>query len=214
MGASGRLATQVAFLDANPGVSALFGMPFVVDESGTPTVPFNDFRAPLRLPDFSRRSWLRRFFFEGNCLCAPTAMIRREAYAETGAYDPRLTNYQDLDMWIRMLIAGHPIHVLDEPLTAFRIRAGDANMSAPRPDTHLRSAFEKTKLLRHFATLDAATFEEVFGGEGVEDFPADMPVPSGPQSWRAGSAGSSTITSLWRCSTRPRSGRRISTGCA
>ncbi|WP_132254320.1 glycosyltransferase [Methylobacterium segetis] len=175
----GRLARQAAFLDANPDVSAVFGMPRAVDEGGTPTVPFNDFRAPLRLPDFSRRSWLRQFFFHGNCLCAPTAMIRREAYTAAGRYDPRLTNYQDLDMWIRMLVSGQTIHVLDEELTAFRIRAGDANLSAPRADTQLRSAFEKTKLLRHFATLDRATFEEVFGpGEDGwgEDFPHDRPV--------------------------------------
>ncbi|KAB1070552.1 glycosyltransferase [Methylobacterium planeticum] len=177
----GRLASQAAFLDANPEVSIVFGMPLAVDEGGTPTVPFNDFRAPLRLPDFSRRAWLRQFFFHGNCLCAPTAMIRREAYEQVGAYDPRLTNYQDLDMWIRMLVAGRNIHVLDAALTAFRIRAGDANMSAPRPDTHLRSAFEMTKLLRHFANLDAAAFDEVFGpdpsdGQG-EVCPPGMPVP-------------------------------------
>ncbi|WP_238298313.1 glycosyltransferase, partial [Methylobacterium soli] len=177
----GRLASQVAFLDANPDVSAVFGMPLAVDEGGAPTVPFNDFHAPLRLPDFSRRSWLRHFFFHGNCLCAPTAMIRRDAYEQVGAYDPRLTNYQDLDMWIRMLVAGRNIHVLDQELTAFRIRAGDANMSAPRPDTRLRSAFEMTKLLRHFANLDAACFDEVFGPhpsdrEGAV-FAPGMPVP-------------------------------------
>ncbi|TXN22706.1 glycosyltransferase [Methylobacterium sp. WL9] len=177
----GRLARQVTFLDEKPHVSLVFGLPQPVDEAGDPTVAYNDFRRPLQLGDFSRRSWLRQFFFEGNCLCAPTAMIRREAYAAVGVYDPRLTNYQDLDMWIRMLIAGHTIHVLDEELTAFRIRAGDANMSAPRTDTHLRSAFEMTKLLRHFARLDAATFDEVFGpdpgGGSGEAFPPDMPVP-------------------------------------
>ncbi|WP_082487642.1 glycosyltransferase [Methylobacterium sp. Leaf89] len=177
----GRLARQVAFLDGNPAVSAVFGMPRTVDEAGTLTVPFNDFRAPLRLSDFSRRSWLRQFFFHGNCLCAPTAMIRRSAYEAVGAYDPRLTNYQDLDMWIRMLAAGQDLHVLDEELTAFRIRAGDANMSAPRTDTHLRSAFEITKLLRHYANFDRSTFEEVFGPNSSHDdgevFHYDMPIP-------------------------------------
>lgn len=75
-----RLARQAAFLDANPMVDAVFGMPEAVDEHGAPTQPYNDFTVPLRLPDFSRRSWLRQFFFAGNCLCAPTAMIRRSAY--------------------------------------------------------------------------------------------------------------------------------------
>ena len=159
----GRLRRQVEFLNRNPAVSLVFGLPRPVDESGQPTETYNDFMRSARLPDFSRRAWLRQFFFVGNCLCSPTAMIRREAYAAVGAYDRRLTNLQDLDMWIRMLIAGHNIHVLPEELTAFRIRANNANMSAPRPDTLLRSRFETGKILRRFASFDQALFDEVFG---------------------------------------------------
>ncbi|WP_204310215.1 hypothetical protein, partial [Enterobacter cloacae] len=73
------------------------------------------------------------------------------------------TNLQDLDMWVRMLVAGRTIHVLPEELTAFRIRAGNANMSAPRRDTFMRSAFETTKILERFAALDPEAFEEAFG---------------------------------------------------
>jgi glycosyltransferase involved in cell wall biosynthesis len=158
-----RLRRQVEFLDANPSVSLVFGLPIVVNEAGERIAAYNDFNAASRLPDFSRRSWLRQFFEQGNCLCSPTAMIRREAYAAAGPYDRRLTNLQDLDMWIRMLIAGHGIHVLPEEMIAFRIRDNNANMSARRTDTLLRSEFEESKILRHFATLDPALFEEVFG---------------------------------------------------
>jgi hypothetical protein len=168
----GRLQQQVDFLDANPGVSLVFGMPLAVDEDGKPTEAYSDFNQSLRLPDFSRRSWLRQFFYAGNCLCAPTAMIRREAYQAAGAYDRRLTNLQDLDMWIRMLVAGHAIHVLPQPLTALRIRANHANMSAPRSDTRLRTQFETGRILHHFAAFDAMLFDEVFG-----DATADLAVP-------------------------------------
>ncbi|KQT09056.1 hypothetical protein ASG40_10360 [Methylobacterium sp. Leaf399] len=169
----GRLARQVAFLDANPHVSLVFGQPRPVGEDGLPTAPFNDFTVPLRFPDYSRRTWLRQFFFEGNCLCAPTAMIRREAYEAAGAYDPRLTNMQDYDMWVRMLIAGHGIHVLPEPLSAFRIRDNDANTSAPTVQTMLRSQYEIAPILGRFVTIDDDLFREVFGEEGG---PATDPV--------------------------------------
>ncbi len=162
----GRLRRQVAFLDANPDVSLVFGLPRPVDEDGLPTEAFNDFAAPLRLAPFTRRAWLRHFFFHGNALNAPTAMIRREAYEAAGPYDPRLTNLQDFDMWIRMLAAGRRIHLLPEPLTAFRIRADHANASAPSPETLRRSAFEHAKVLRRFAAFDADLFAEVFDGEG------------------------------------------------
>ena len=173
----GRLERQAAYLDAQPDVSLVFGQPLTVDEAGRPAEAYNDFTEPLRWPDFSRRTWLRQFFFAGNCVCAPTAMIRRAAYEDAGPYDPRLTNLQDLDMWIRMLVRGHALHVLPDTVTAFRIRANQANMSAPRADTRLRGTFESTRVLRRFAEFDAALFEEVFGGPAGEPLPAGMPVP-------------------------------------
>ncbi|MBV8848650.1 MAG: glycosyltransferase [Methylobacteriaceae bacterium] len=171
----GRLRKQAAFLDANPDVALVFSLPRTIDEEGLPVTGLDDFRLPFGFPDFSRRSWLRQFFYSGNCLCAPTAMIRREAYAAAGAYDRRLTNLQDFDMWIRMLIAGHNIHVLEEPLTAFRIRDNNANASAPALETRLRSHFETGKILRHFAGIDEALFDEVFGVDLVEQMPNASP---------------------------------------
>lgn len=162
-----RLRRQVAFLDAHPDISLVFGLPVTVDETGMPRPPETDFELPLRLPDFSRRSWLRQLFFSGNCLCSPTAMIRRESYATVGAYDRRLTNLQDVDMWVRMLKAGLRFHVLPDRVTAFRVRDNDVNMSARRIDTVLRTEFEATKVLAHYATFDDALFEEVFGADAA-----------------------------------------------
>ena len=173
----GRLRKQVAFLDANPDVSLVFGLPRAVDEEGLPTAAFNDFRVPLTFPDFTRRAWLRQFFFHGNCLCAPTAMIRREAYTAAGTYDPRLTDVQDLDMWIRMLMAGHRIHVLPEPLTAFRIRDDNANASAPSLETRLRSVYESSRILERFADFTEELYGEVFDEESLSPEGRDMPVP-------------------------------------
>ena len=172
----GRLQKQAAFLDGNPGVSLVFGLPRFVDEAGEPTAGFNDFRLPLGFPDLSRRTWLRQFFFGSNCLCAPTAMVRRSAYKDAGPYDPRLALLGDLDMWLRMLVAGHGIHVLAEELTAFRIRDNNANMSAPRPDSSLRHSFELAKVLARFTEMSAEQFEDAFGREAAETSASDMPV--------------------------------------
>lgn len=173
----GRLRTQVEFLDGNRDIAAVFGMPVGVDDAGRPATLFNAFELPLAFPDFRRQRWLRHFFFHGNCLCAPTAMIRREVYETVGRYDPRLANLQDFDMWIRVLIAGYDIHVLPDTLTAFRVRAGNANMSAARPDTRLRTIFETVQILRHFSTIGTDVFNEVFGGDGVQHLSDDAAVP-------------------------------------
>jgi glycosyltransferase involved in cell wall biosynthesis len=161
----GRLRRQVSFLETHPEVSLVFGVPRPVDEDGLPTEAFNDFAHPLGFADFSRRTWLRHFFLHGNILNAPSVMIRREAYADAGPYDPRLTNLQDFDMWIRMLVAGHRIHLLPDGFTAFRIRDNHANASAPSLENRLRSTFEHSRVLRQFADFDEDLFTEVFGTE-------------------------------------------------
>lgn len=167
----GRLQRQVDFLDQNPQISLLFGLPRLIDEGGSPIMPDATFapafNRPLSFCDFSRRTWLREFFFRGNCVCAPTAMVRREVYETAGRYDPRFTNLQDLDMWVRALIAGYEIGWLPEPFTAFRIRADNGNMSAPRTDTVLRLGFETAKILAHFTKLNADDFENFFGQEAA-----------------------------------------------
>jgi glycosyltransferase involved in cell wall biosynthesis len=163
-----RLQRQVDFLDANPHVSVVTSLPYPVDEHGDATKAFNDFERPLTFPDFSRRTWLRHFFFESNCICAPTAMIRCEVYKTVGLYDRRLTNLQDFDMWIRMLLAGYSIHVMPIETTAFRVRDSNRNMSAPRRDTILRVPFEFSRILRRYLALSTSDFESLFGDEATD----------------------------------------------
>jgi len=162
-----RLQAQVDFLDSNEGVSAVFSSAQLVNETGDLITDASPFDLPDPLKDWSRKSWLRFFFFERNVLCAPSAMIRRDVYESVGVYDRRLTNLQDFDMWTRMLLAGHKIQVLPETLTCFRIRDNQANASADKLETHLRSNFEMSKILRHYADLTEDDFEEIFGENAV-----------------------------------------------
>jgi glycosyltransferase involved in cell wall biosynthesis len=172
-----RLRSQVAFLDRHEAVSLVFGLPRMVGEQGEPVEGFNDFAVPLRFPSFARTWWLRHFFLYSNCLSAPTAMIRREAYKTVGPYDRRLTSLQDMDMWIRMLAAGRDIHLLAEEVTAVRIRAGNANMSAPTLDNTIRMCFELGKVLRHYAAMDTPTLEATFGSDFNGVRTAGRPAP-------------------------------------
>jgi glycosyltransferase involved in cell wall biosynthesis len=171
----GRLQRQVDFLRENPDVAGVFGLPRTVDERGEPTANFFDFAIAFSLPDLSRRTLLRRFFFDGNFLCAPTAMIRRAVYAKIGGYDPRLTNLQDLDMWVR-LCTEHEIHILHEELTAYRVRDGARNMSAPRRDSILRSQFEWSQILTRYCAMSAEFLREIFAA----DLAAHGLDPAGP----------------------------------
>ncbi|HEY0613800.1 MAG TPA: glycosyltransferase [Candidatus Elarobacter sp.] len=158
----GRLQWQVAYLRAHPDVAAVFGVPLQVGESGEPVGGLGAiFDRPFTDPDAPRQAWLRRLFFDGNSLCAPTAMVRRTAWEAIGPDDVRLAHLADLDRWIRLLEA-HEIRLVDQRFTAFRIRANDANAGAPRRDTRLRGAFESFEIFKRYRTFDADFLREIF----------------------------------------------------
>jgi glycosyltransferase involved in cell wall biosynthesis len=162
----GKLEQQVAFLQENPGISAVFGMPQFIDENGGPlesSQQFNGevFETPFRKNITSKEAWLRQFFFAGNCLCHPSAMVRRAVYDEIGLFDPRLANLPDFDMWVRLSMR-HEIAVLREPLTAMRIHSDNRNMSAPRRDTLRRAHFETFEILKRYKRLPLESLRRVF----------------------------------------------------
>jgi hypothetical protein len=91
-------------------------------------------------PNRSSGAWLRRFFEQGNCLCYPTLLIRRECYDILGGYDNRLRQLLDFDMWVR-LVKHYSLYVSDRVLVYFRILPG-LNASAPTVENQLRDSTE------------------------------------------------------------------------
>lgn len=158
----GKLRRQVTFLEQNPEVGAVFGWPSFIDDQ---CQPFQDSahkdHAVFHQPNRNRHQWLRHFFDQGNALCHPTALLRREVYQSVGLYDPRLAQVPDLDQWIRVCLR-YDIHILPEPLTAFRIRSGHQNASAARPEVVRRDAWERADILRHYLRLPIAQLRQVF----------------------------------------------------
>lgn len=147
-----KLKRQVMLLDSRPEVGAVFTRARMVGEQGQTLAASGELFARTNR---SRCAWLRRFFFKGNCLCHPSVMIRRQVHDEVGLYDPRLAQIHDLDLWIRVC-GRHEIHIIEEPLTCFRLRDGDANANNGRPETINRIMWEYTHVIRRYAGIDAA----------------------------------------------------------
>jgi glycosyltransferase involved in cell wall biosynthesis len=156
-----KLARQVAYLDTNPGVGAVFGIPKIVDEAGRELDESEHIFARIfTKQNRTRVDWLRHFFESGNCLCHPTLMMRRRSYDEVGLYDPLLMNLPDFEMWIR-ICRRFDIHVMAEPVTAFRVLACERNTSAPSPPNLARTAWETIGVLRHYLALPDAELREI-----------------------------------------------------
>jgi len=150
-----KLERQVDFLDRHPEVAAVFTQARIVDEQNRDLQDsLNPFCASFQRPIRSRHAWLRRFYFEGNCLCHPSVLIRRSVYGTLGVYNPLMGALDDLDMWVRICLH-HEIHVLGDTLVNFRIRDAQANVSADTPENVRRGQFETIKILDHFVSSDA-----------------------------------------------------------
>jgi hypothetical protein len=158
----GKLQAQLNCLQQHPKVGAVFGWPTFINEQGQPftDAEHKDYTV-FQQPNRTRHAWLRHFFDQGNALCHPTVLIRREVYDTVGLYDPRLAQVPDLDQWMRVCMR-YDIHIMPQPLTAFRIRSGLQNASAARPEVVRRDAWERAYILRHYLRLPPAELLQVF----------------------------------------------------
>ena len=146
-----KLERQLEVLDARPEVGAVFtGVQLV----GTNSRPLTPDAAPawqdvFRQENRSQGAWLRRFFTEGNCLCHPSVLIRREYYETYGLMDNRLRQIPDLKQWIA-LVKHYPIVVLEEELVRFRLLPDQANASSVTDANRVRGVREHLDLNEHF----------------------------------------------------------------
>ena len=158
-----KLSKQIAELESKPHLGAVFGLCRVVDERGAPHP--DTFRQTLfktRWPD--HLSYLKYFLFHGNCVCHPTAVIRRSAYDQTGTFDTRLRRLLDFDYWIR-LFSRYETQVIDEELAAHRFLDDESNESGMRPEVWAASRWEYFHILYHYLYLDTDLFSRIFTSE-------------------------------------------------
>ncbi len=67
------------------------------------------------------------------CLPGPGAFFTRDAYRETGAWDPNYRQMPDYDFWLRMGLLGDFVHI-SKTLASFRIHEGSQTYSRTTPE--------------------------------------------------------------------------------
>ncbi len=149
-----KLEKQVAFLDANPNYAACFTWVDFVDEHGNvQSLHKKDFyRKIFEQSNRTRAEWLNYFFHNANCLCHPSAMVRRAAYENFHLLDLHgFWQLPDLLMWIRLCFNAE-LFILPERLTLFRLRRErQENTSATTFDKLVRADLEFYFVAREFA---------------------------------------------------------------
>ncbi len=154
-----KLAKQVAYLDSNPDIGAVFSHVQIINEEGANlTKEDHPYYKVFDQPNRTRHEWLRFFFSSGNGLCHPSVLIRKSCHKECGLYRDCFFQTDDLEMWVRVCLK-YDIHVLPERLIKFRVRDNEANVSGNRPEARVRFLYEFYKLLQHYRKL--ATFDDL-----------------------------------------------------
>ncbi|MBD3878160.1 MAG: glycosyltransferase [Quinella sp. 1Q5] len=162
-----KLEKQVAFLDSNEDFAACFTWVEFVDEQGkTHELDADDYYKNIfDQPNRTRAEWLHYFFYNANCLCHPSVMLRRESVKKFHLLDTHgLWQLPDYLMWIRLCFHAE-IFILPERLTRFRLRrTRQENTSATTRDRLIRADLENFFIAREFVDSfpDDKFFLEVF----------------------------------------------------
>jgi glycosyltransferase involved in cell wall biosynthesis len=144
-----KVRNQVHIMESNSEFGAIFGRAQYIDCNGNSldknTLPGGTIFDQENRP---RYEWLSHFFMQGNCLCHPTVMIRKECYDRLGGYRNSFRQLPDLEMWIR-LAKKYEINVSDEELVSFRILPG-LNASSPTRANKIRHSNELHIIKKEF----------------------------------------------------------------
>lgn len=122
-----RLARQVAFLDAHPGVGLLGSAAREVDPEGREV---RVVRPPVE------DAAIRRALIRSNPFVHSSVVVRRTVLDRAGGYDERLAVAQDYDLWMRLAAFGKLAN-LPDVLVVRRLLPG--RISATRDDERLRT---------------------------------------------------------------------------
>ncbi|MRW92826.1 glycosyltransferase [Duganella sp. FT80W] len=114
-----RLAAQVAFLEAQPEI----------DVCGTALELFDDVPGhgtKLALKPAGDAT-IKTSLIQGNCMAHPSMLMRRSFFDDVGHYDPRFDYAEDYELWCRGALLGKRYENLAEPLTRYRVHAGQVS---------------------------------------------------------------------------------------
>jgi glycosyltransferase involved in cell wall biosynthesis len=156
-----KLTKQVALLDSEPEVAAVFTNATIIDEEGGGIAMQNDnptaqsYFQIFNKADRSRHEWLNYFFYHKNCLCHPSLMIRKECYDSLGYYNMNYRQTADFEFWTRLCMRKE-IKVLSEPLVRFRVLNKERNTSSYTLDNVIRDRFEYSQIIKNFLQIEDA----------------------------------------------------------
>lgn len=158
-----KLEKQMQVFKGNQEIGAVFTSARFINENKKPLTKEDFFWADI-FDQENRTSgeWLRKFFFELNCLCHPSILIKKNLYQKTKLYNPAFRQLPDFAMWINLLKYAN-IHVMKEKMVNFRIFSNEQNTSSVTYENRVRNKNELFVIMSQFFNdMKDSTFIEGF----------------------------------------------------
>lgn len=161
---SDKLEKQVNFLEKNENYGAVFSGIEIINEDGDVNPKkTKKYTKVFEKENRSRFEWLNYFFHHGNCIAAPTLLAKVDAIKKSGGFDFRINQAHDLDLWVRMCLAGYEIHIIHEKLLQYRQRENKKNLSSNTEEVRIRLLFDNENILSRFLAINCLKyFNEIF----------------------------------------------------
>lgn len=154
-----KLEKQVNYLDNHDDVAACFTYVKLIDDDGN--IVSSDKYVDFNVKNKNRYEWLNYFFYNGNCLCHPSILIRKEVQLKENLFTYGLKALPDFYRWVKLCL-NHEIYVYPEQLSCFRVRKAGLNTSGYSFNNIVRCTYEVTKILELYKSLNDDDFIKVF----------------------------------------------------
>lgn len=159
-----KLYKQYQLMEEDKSIDLSFTGLFFTDENDEINQPPSYFLNS----NLDRNGFVSRLLY-GNCLLAPSAMLRRSSWVKNNRFNEALRELQDWDYWIRALCSGLNFNFINEPLTNYRITKSSISNS----HTHAQASrlnLEVIKCLKSFLGLPLSELRVIYG-QFIESHP-------------------------------------------
>ena len=169
-----KLEAQVEFMETHPDIDLCFTDSLTLNSLNEigPRFPF------FNPENKDRPQWISGLF-GGNFIPGMSVMFRNSSWFIRNRFDPTLRQLQDWEYWIRALSDGLKFHILQSPLTLYRVLPDSlSNQNSSQKDA--RSRFEVISCLNSFKRISSAElrtyFHHYFVNEPLYDLDRSTPV--------------------------------------
>lgn len=141
------LEKYVAFLQEHEEYGCCFCKPDIIDENDN-IVEDSEYNKIFTSENHTKEQWFRKFYLEGNFICAPSMCLRRSLYEKLGSFRFQFRQLQDYEFWMRLVQISN-IYIYPENLIMYRIhQEGDnKNISAPTKEVSIRGRMERKYIM-------------------------------------------------------------------